>query len=197
LRKSDLLSSICFAGILILLIFPYGLLSVSFLLSFGSLLGIALFYQPLDRWLKQKFVKLPYKVSRSLSGAIAMYLSTTVMTVPLLINYFGLIGIFGMFTNLLLMPVLMLGFQMSVVALITVIGFPLLWIADLLVRFVIAGSEFLTGVVRIQGSGYFYVLFLAALVLGSRFIFVSKRTKFIAFATLMVGYLVTLAIFNL
>ena len=200
-RKSDLLSSICFAGILILLIFPYGLLSVSFLLSFGSLIGIALFYQPVDRWLKQRLTFLPCKMARNISGAIAIYLSVTAMTIPILINYFGMFSLVGVIANLVLLPILMLTFQMSVVALLTVVGFPLLYIADYATRAVISTSEWLIShqwsVIRLDGSGYWYVLFFAALIVSSRFVFIGKRAKWVAFSILMFGYVLTIGIFNI
>jgi len=194
LRKGDLFSSMCFAGIIILLIFPFGLTSVSFLLTFGCLLGIALFFQPISTWLKKR---LPKKIAEP----IALYISVYLITFPIIINTFGFFSIVGIITNLVLLPLMVIAFQISAIALLTVVGFPLLWVADLLVRFVVMTSEWLGSqpwsVLRIQGSGYLFVLWTMAMVLSSRFVFTSRRVKFITFSIFMLGYLLTIGIVNL
>jgi len=201
LRKVDLLSSICFAAILILIIFPYGLLSVSFIMSFGCLIGIAMFHRPIDNWTKQRIMFLPKPLAHAIAGSVAITLAATAMVLPILINYFGFVGTFTLLSNLILLPILVLAFQMSIVALITVIAFPLLWVSSFLIDTVVAAGNWLISipwsVIRMEGSGYFYLLFFIALILSSRFIFANRRAKFLAFAVFMLGYLTTIAIANL
>ncbi len=95
----DLLSSICFAGALILLIEPVSLFDVSALLSFGCVLGIAMLY-PL---FKKMFKRIHF--NNGLSDAFGISLATLISTTLIMAKYFGYIQPVGLISNIIIIPI--------------------------------------------------------------------------------------------
>ncbi|MBN2297682.1 MAG: DNA internalization-related competence protein ComEC/Rec2 [Deltaproteobacteria bacterium] len=90
-RKANLLESLAFAGILILVVWPLELFSVSFLLSFAAVLGIIAAYSRLEtcpRWMILAGIPL---------GAM-------VFTLPVVVYVFGFISPWGLLSNLVIVP---------------------------------------------------------------------------------------------
>ncbi len=103
-RKSDLLTSISLAAVLVLLIFPAQWLSVGFRLSFGACIGLALFSGSLSRWMKR--VHIPRILREYLSASLAVQ----IFTFPILIETFGYFSVWGLGLNLLIVPLLPFAF---------------------------------------------------------------------------------------
>ncbi len=97
-KQSDNLNSIALSGILLLLLYPLYVFDLSFLLSYLGVFGIFLLYRPLAQWFTKvlKFKKL--------AEAIALMLSATIATSPIVINAFGYFSIVGFVANIVLVP---------------------------------------------------------------------------------------------
>lgn len=119
LRKEyDSVNALFFALLLILLVLPDALLSVSLQLSFASTLGILCF-----AWKYQHIFSVPKRMPRRLKnvyrgvmGSLGCSVSSAALTTPFLLYHFGYLSVFSIFSNLLalwaislLFPLLFLG----------------------------------------------------------------------------------------
>ena len=95
----DLLSSICFAGAVILIIEPIALFHVSALLSFGCVFGIAMLYP-----LFKKFF-IATRFSNGISDAFSISLATLISTLPIMAKYFGCIQPISLISNIIILPI--------------------------------------------------------------------------------------------
>ena len=186
-RSTDMLSSLCLSGVIILILFPFSLYSVSFQLSFACMFGIALFHLPF----KNFFMK--YLKNEWLATAVSMYFATTVACLPLMIKYFGMVSIVGIFANVLVLPVIIIAFQISVVAVITWVAFPILYLFEPILVGVLALISWLSklplAVINISGGGGdWFLLFMIGLILLSRFIFAPRKYKYTAAAVMIAIY---------
>lgn len=186
LKSNDLLSSISFAAIVILLLFPYSLMSVSFQLSFACVLGIALFRLPLTNSFKRICKKT------WLASALAMYFATFLGCLPLMVKYFGFISLLGIFTNILFLPLLVVAFQISFVAALTWFAFPLLYIVNVMLNVIITVTKWAASLpfaaLTVSGGGYWFLLYFVGLICTTRFIFSRPRHKYPAAAILILIY---------
>jgi len=124
-KQRDDLTSISLSGIILLIIFPMYVFDLSFLLSYLGVFGIFLLYKPLERGLHRlKFGKL--------SAPIALTVSATLMTAPIIINEFGYFSLIGLLANLILVPlfgyVFMILFCITILALIVPFIATTLWL---------------------------------------------------------------------
>lgn len=97
-RKSDFLSSISLAAILVLLLWPAQIFGVGFRLSFGACLGLALFSGSFARGMK----RLPAFLANYCSANFSVQL----FTFPTLMNSFGYFSVWGTLINFFLIPAL-------------------------------------------------------------------------------------------
>ena len=94
-RRSDSLTSLGFAVLVMALASPFGVLDAGFLLSVAGTLGIVVMSPPMEERLREK---LP----RFLANCIAVSLSATLFTLPLVILLFGEVSTISLLANLLL-----------------------------------------------------------------------------------------------
>ena len=109
-RKYDFTSAIAFAASLVLLIRPAEWLSAGFRLSFGACIGLSLY----ARTFRRAFKKLP----RFLCDYLGANLSVQIFTLPVMLDTFGYLSLWGTVLNTLLvpvLPVLFLGLFISVI----------------------------------------------------------------------------------
>ncbi len=99
-EKQDFLESIAIAALCVLCIFPAELLAVGFRLSFGACLGLALFSGSFSRGLKA--IRLPSFLAEYLSASLAVQL----FTLPVLVESFGYLSLWGMLLNFFVIPAL-------------------------------------------------------------------------------------------
>jgi ComEC/Rec2-related protein len=195
LRSSDSLSSLCMAAIVILLLFPYSLMSASFQLSFACMFGLVMFSLPIKTVLS-KVIKSQNKVSEYIKDGLAAYLAVHIACMPLFFIYFGYFSIIGIFANIVILPVLILCFQMSAIALVTVFAYPLLYICDWLLSLSIWAITALGDLpyagVYVPADGYFYLFYFLGLIVLSRFVFAKRRFKTIAAIVLIGIYVLSL-----
>lgn len=196
-RRADILSSLSLAFIITLIIFPYSMLSASFQLSYGCILGIALFYRPVSGFLERRL-----RLRGVARDCATLCITTDITTFPLLLLYFGLypFGISAV-ANIILLPIVLLAFQMSIIAIITVIGYPLLFLVDYMVWFILWLSNGLAQInllrVQLDGGGAWFLVYILGLIILSRYVFLRRRTKLILASACFSVYLVSLLIINL
>lgn len=183
-RRADFLSSICLSFIAVLILFPYSIQALSFQLSFGCMFGIALFYKPISTRL-QRWIIVPKsfeKFKNWIVAAVTMYFSTSLVTFPFFIRTFGFYPVVSVFANLLLLPIMVLAFQMAVIALVTYVGFPLLYVADIMIRFVLNISHSLANAswaqISVSLEGMWMWFYFFGLVLMSRFVFIKNKYRY-------------------
>lgn len=111
----DLISSLCMAGIFLLLEMPGRLFDSSFLLSFGAMGGIGFFYPAVKDCFwggkKSKMSQresLSGKIRQKTGGGIMGSLCITVFTLPLALGFFYGFSPAGILLNLLVIPVMSL-----------------------------------------------------------------------------------------
>lgn len=105
-REYDGLTSLSFAALIMLMLNPWAVTSVSMQLSVASVAGIFLFYHPINGWLLGKYAdakgkKLSLKIRKWITMSVSVTISAMVLTTPLSALYFGVVSLIGILTNLL------------------------------------------------------------------------------------------------
>ena len=210
-KRTDFLSLLSLAAIIILLLFPYALFSISFQLSFACMLGLGLFRLPINNWLRKtfklpkvgdyhpdKWVRLRHKFNDFWVDGVAVYFSVTITTMPLVIKTFGAMPVFGLFANLILLPVMVVCFLASIIAVVTWVAFPVLYVVNLGLRFVRITADWISNLpfaqIFVTSNGCWFLLYLAGVILLTRFVFMGKRLKYSAAALFIAVYVVSLLI---
>ena len=132
-RKSDTLNNLAIAGFITLVVNPYSLISLSFLLSYGGTLGIILFEPIIEKILKnikikhRKWKYLFLKIQRKCENVIkiiAVSLSAQIIITPILVFCFNTFGLLFLLTNFLLSLIIgilvMGGFIQILISLISI-----------------------------------------------------------------------------
>ncbi|MBS7401637.1 MAG: ComEC/Rec2 family competence protein [Eubacteriales bacterium] len=184
LRVADPLSVLSLAAVIVLILFPYALVSASFLLSFSCVLGIYLWYNTIYR-------KIPVK-------SIAMYLSVMLGSFPFFVYFFGGEPLFGIVSEVVLVPLLVVSFYLGVFAVSTFVCGAVLYLAEpllSLVRWVADGiSRISWAVLPMHHSLPAIFVYLVLALLLSRFVFLKPKTKYSLAGVLFTCYLVLLVV---
>ena len=139
-RQSDPPTNIAAALIVNLALRPIDILNVSFILSYAASAGIIFLSDPLwallhlERFRNLKpengvrgFLKT--RLPRSIAQSLILTLSAQIASLPAVIRFFGAQPVWGLVTNLIAVPIAMIGYIAALIAVI--LGFaPLPWIAD-------------------------------------------------------------------
>ena len=106
-REYDGPTALSFAGLLLLLVNPLVIASVSYQLSFASVAGIFLFSTGIRTWILSLAPgKKAGKLRNYFAVSVSITLGATVMTVPLCALYFGTVSLAAVLTNLLVLWVI-------------------------------------------------------------------------------------------
>lgn len=107
-REYDPPTALSFAVLVMLAINPMTILSISFQLSVGCMIGIFLFSSRIQYWLKDekrigslKGNGIAAKLKRWVVSSLSVTISAMVFTTPLVAYYFGCISLVSVLTNLL------------------------------------------------------------------------------------------------
>lgn len=119
-READISNSLCGAGIVILLMDPGAVFSVSFQLSFCAMAGIILGLRLVNRFRSV----CSNRIAAYALNAVIVSFSIVVVTQPIILLYFNMIVIPGPLINLVVMPVF--GFLVIPLGLGSLVVFPLL-----------------------------------------------------------------------
>ena len=118
-KKSDILSSISLAGILLLISNPFNLYDIGFELSFASVFGIIFLAKPITKLL------LKLKLPKLLADAFAVTICTTLFTYPIVANTFGFIAPISLISNLIILPIFSVYFSVLFVVFLISLILPL------------------------------------------------------------------------
>lgn len=149
-KEYDPPSALSFAALVMLILNPLVISSVSFQLSFACMAGIFLFAEPIRRWLMdpKRLGKWKGKLTNWLASSVSVSLSATVMTTPLAAVHFGTVSLVGALTNLLTLWVITFIFY-GIMA-VCLLGFLDLRLAELFasivawpIRYVLAAAKLL------------------------------------------------------
>ena len=132
--RYDMLSSISWAALLILLVQPFCLFDVGFQLSFLSVYGIATMYATVNRWLNRRNIN---KYLRYIFNSFILSLSCVVATVFTVAINFGEIPVFSALLNLIAIPLVSVAFTLGIFGLIPSVFHYLLLAADYVLRVVV------------------------------------------------------------
>ena len=103
-REYDGPTELAFSCLVMLLVNPLVITSVSFQLSVGCMIGIFLFSRRISGYLAEQYRKRKKrfrKIGQWIIGSVAVTLSAMITTTPLVAYYFGTISLVGIVTNLL------------------------------------------------------------------------------------------------
>ncbi len=194
-KEYDPLSSLSFAALVMLLANPLVITSVSFQLSFACMIGIILLSEPIRCWLmdRKRLGRWKGKITQWLSSGIAVSLSASVFTVPLVAIYFGTVSLVSILTNLLTVWIVTFIFYgIMLVCLVgcfhTGIASVIAWVVAWPIRYVLAVSKLLASfplaAVYTQ-SGYIvaWLVFVYALLL---FFLLMKKKPVMVYAAISV-----------
>lgn len=109
-RPNFAFASLFLAGFVMTILRPFTLWDVGFQLSFAATLSLMLYADPLtnwvrrslDRWLARDWVE---KVMGLLSEAVILTVAAQILTLPLMIGYFGQLSLISLLANALILPV--------------------------------------------------------------------------------------------
>jgi competence protein ComEC len=108
-RASTAYVSLCFAALIMTLNNPLALWDVGFLLSFLATLGLILFTPSIQARFERFFSsRLPQEhahwILSFLSTGLIVTLAVQILTLPLIVFYFGRLSVVGLLANLLILP---------------------------------------------------------------------------------------------
>ena len=103
-RSTNLFNSLALASIIILVLNPEEIFNPGFQLSFSAVLGIALFYSPIEKVIAK--LKLKSKFLRYILLFMAVSLSAQIGTLPFTLMYFGKLSIISLIANLFVIPII-------------------------------------------------------------------------------------------
>lgn len=137
-RYFDLLSALSLVAIVICLVAPEALFSLSFQLSFAAILAIALWAPWLASLVQARHIRGP----RWLVWMVAQTTAATLGTAPLLLFHFGQVPLTGLVTNLWAIPfmTLLLGGLLLGLLIAPMTGWPL-WFVGKLTAFFLWGIQ--------------------------------------------------------
>ena len=124
-KEYDPLTGLSAAAIIMLIINPLVITSVSFMLSASCMLGIFLVSNPIKNWLmaSSRLGRWKSKIVGGLASGISITLGTMITTTPLVSGYFGVVSLVSVLTNLLTLWVVTFVFQ----GILLVCALSLLW----------------------------------------------------------------------
>ena len=109
-KEYDGPTGLAFSCLVMLVVNPLVIISVSFQLSVGCMIGIFLFYDRIRDYLTDKLGNGKSKVKRWFINSVSVTLSAMVTTTPLVALYFGAVSLVGVLTNLLTLWVISIVF---------------------------------------------------------------------------------------
>lgn len=184
-REYDPPTALGFSALVMLIVNPLVITSVSFQLSFACMAGIFSFSDPIRSWLldEKRLGKWDNSLTRGLSSSVAISISSVVFTTPLVAVCFGAVSLVSILTNLLtlwvitfifygIMAVCVIGFYSASAAsaLAAVVSWPIrfvLWTAKSLASFPLAAVYTRSGYI-VAWLVFVYILLVIWMLLRRR-----------------------------
>ena len=155
-REYDPPTALSFAALVMLILNPIVITSVSFQLSVGCMAGIFLFSGPIRNWMENfRFWKgwngksFPGRIRNWLTGGVSVTLSAMFFTTPLVALYFGAVSLIGVVTNLLtLWAVSFVFYGIMAVCLLSLVWMEAAagaaWVISWVIRYILATAKILS-----------------------------------------------------
>ncbi len=143
LARYDMLSSLSVAALVTLCVCPFYLYDVGFQLSFLSVLGITTLHAPISRWLVRKDAG---KVVRYAADSLLVSLSCILSTALVLLAQGDDVALFGVFVNVLAVPLVSVAFVTGFLGLLPWIFHYILFVSDALLQAVLWFARVIAGV---------------------------------------------------
>ena len=131
-RTAISLHSIAWAAIAVLIMIPESLLSASFQMSFGAVVGLVAAYEAQRRWREKRLVGVgqaprPHwaRCCRYLAGVTFTSLIATLAVAPMTLHHFSSLPLYSLLANLVAVPVT--AFLVMPSALLALLAMPLEW----------------------------------------------------------------------
>ena len=198
-REYDGPTALAFAGLCILIGDPFAILSVSFQLSFGCLIGIFLFSDKIYSYLMGKLgksKKLVGALKKWFSASVSITLGAGVITTPLVAYYFGAVSLVSVLTNLLTLwavSIIFYGIQLALLlSLISLLaGSAAAWVISFLIRFVTGTAKLLASfpLAAVYTESPYVVAWLVACYLLLLVFLLWKKRSLVRFCLLLTGML--------
>lgn len=198
-REYDPPTALAFAGLCILIGNPFAILSVSFQLSFGCMIGIFIFSERIYEYLMERLgdgKKPLVKLKRWFAASVSITLGANVVTTPLVAYYFGAVSLVGVLTNLLTLWIVSIVFYGILFAcgcsLITAsLGSAVAWIVSVLIRFVEFAAKLLASfpLAAVYTESPYIVSWLAVCYVLLTVFMLMKKKPVLLFSCCIVGSL--------
>lgn len=203
-RRYDSLSAIGFSGLLLLLVRPLYAFDIGFQLSFGCVIGIAIFYRSVYSFIRKPIKKfiLPNWIAKPVSVSI----SSQFLILPVLINYFDGVSFLSLFANLIIVPIFTVAFTAAFVATPLVFiwsGFGnIFWFSNLLLTSIktIASwvaSQIWSIIPHFKFAFAAFVNFFALMFVSSRLFFARRKAKLLTSLILVCSTVLTIGLLQL
>lgn len=202
-REYDPPSALATAVIVILFANPFSVVSVSFQLSCGCIVGIFLFTARLQKYIYSKVKGFTFKAKaiRAIGSAVSVTVGTMITTIPLCAYYFGSISLIGILTNVLtLWAVSIIFYGIVAVCLLSFLWLPLARIlaaaVSLLMHYVLLTAELLSKIpvaAVYTASPYIVLCLVLCYILFAIFWFCGRKHLCITVAAMAVLLIVATA----
>lgn len=191
-KKTDPLSALSLAAVIILLISPITFFSLSFIMSVSAVFGIILFYKPINAFLMGKSDN---KFRKFVAGSISLSISANTFLLPLCINVFGTVSIYLIVANLLILPLVTITYAYLFAASVLSAIFPGLGFLFLIINYIIEVIRIIAvnlsllpyAVLSASNLGVFTLSYILIMAIMSRFVLISKYNKLACIVALTVA----------
>ncbi len=202
-REYDPPTALAFSILVMLGTNPMVILSVSFQLSVGCMLGIFLFSEKAKKWLLNRMGKrknkLLNKIQSTVATSVSVSLSASVVTTPLVAYYFGCVSIVGVLANLLIVWIvsfifygILLCIGLSVISM--TLGKAMALLVALPIRYVLGTAELLSqipGAAVYTDNALIIVWLICAYLAMGIFLLAKKKQPVLLVLSIFVGLLIT------
>ena len=177
-ERTDGLSSLSLAGIVVLLIFPLSLFDAGFCLSFSAVLGILLFQKAISKFLQK------IRFNKFFAEPIAVTLSAGIGTIPFVCKFFGEFAPITLLSNLIVLPLFTLMYYILLPStlLAVLISPSVLCIANFFAKVVVSFSALFAKVGMVQLFDFdslSIALYFVILLLASPYFLARPKSKLV------------------
>lgn len=203
--EADSINSLSIALVLILLFNPHAIMDVGLQLSFLATLGLILFGNRINTYIKKPFKTKNKHLSRIVNfftSTLSTSLSAIIFTTPVIIWYFGRVSLIAPIANVLLLWILNIIFIASII--VVILAFIYMPIAQIIVipitlcsGFILSAADFIAGIpfadINVEYA-YQIVLIVYIYVVFFAFLKDPEKKIFIPFASVALVLVITVLI---
>ncbi len=198
-KEYDGLSSLSFAGILILFLSPFSLFNIGFQLSFISVFSII----SLNPTIMKLFNK--WKIPAFISTSLAITISSNIGIVLVSMTYFNRFALLGVLSNIIVLPLFSITYMILFCLSFLILAIkPLGWalvLPDVLLHFVKIVANWVSSlpynIVTLFEVGFGIILLLFVAIFFVQFLMINKRAKVIMSVVLSAVIVLSIAITNI